>query len=915
MHENHPLFGRSRETEIIEGLIDGVAENRSAVVIIEGGAGAGKTALLDYVVETARQRELRVLYTSGGHRRPQRILGCARELLGVPPAVPTLSSGPDLGLGFGPDPGLDDQFAELDARVHHLTAEGPLVLVVDDVQRIDEPSLSWLAHLARGLSGLPLLLVASVSTGERPAAREPYDDLRNTLNLTEIHLNPFGQEDVEQVLATNRETPVSPQFAALCLRLTGGNPRFTWDLARLLNAEGIAADDESTGLLAGLAPPRIARYISDRLARHSAQALDVAKVLAVLGGTARPSVVRELCGFEGSTCDDTIQSLTELGLLRAGGTVAFVHPIVRTTLYRCMRTAERSTRHLAAAKVLAARDADAALLGRHLLAAGSTTDPEITDLLCDVAVRLASMGDLEQSTACLQRAIQGSLSPAHRAKLTLQLGVALGGYDARASIKHLRHASTGVRTSAEHAVIGQHLALATAALGDLDGAIGVLDEHVGLLHERDPGLGRRLRGYRRMLSMLRGGSSEGFAWEQPSRGSTHIECDSGTRAALATGLAWKGENLERSAGEAEAALATGRLTGAGSLVIGFALLPMVYADRLDAVERQLLDAEQHLPAVQVPELAALRSHVALRRGDVAQAEVAAWAATAAVADDLPEPVLLHHLAVLVDVMLERGEHEEAAEMLRQAGLPHELPVTWRHNHLLHSRGRLRIACGDIRAGIEDLLACGERLARWGVTNPSVSTWRSDAALAFDRLGERPRARALAREEVIAARSWLAGRSLGVSLRALALLTTDSGKRLTMLREAVQVLERSPAALDLGRAVVDLGTALAEDNQESEARDMLRRGLDLAQRCGGTALADHALAELVRYGARPRRRAQTGWAALTPAERRVAQLVVEGRKNREIAQILFVSQRTVELHLTNIYRKLNVSSRVALVKAS
>ncbi|MDP9861413.1 MULTISPECIES: ATP-binding protein [Streptosporangium] len=901
MHGNdpYPLVGRRHETTLIDGLIGDLAENRSALVIVEGGAGAGKTALLNYVVEATRRHGVRVLFTSGGHQHPQQPLGAVRELLepgrvSVPPAVP----------GSGPE----ELFAGLHEHVRHLTDEGPLALVVDDVHRIDHLSLGWLAHLARRLSGIPLLLVASVSTGERPASRESYDDLRNTLNRTEIHLSPLGQEDVERLLGSYRQTPPSPQFAALCRQLTGGNPRFTHDLARLLDAEGVTMDEESAGLLPGLAPPRTAQYISDRLARHSTHSLDVAKVLAVLGGGARPTLVRELCGFEGSVCADTIQSLTELGLLRAGGTVAFVHPIVRTALYRCMRTGERSRHHLTAAKVLAARNGDASLIGRHLLAAAPTTDPEITDLLCDVAVRLASTGDLEQSTACLQRAIQSSLSPVHRAKLTLQLGVALGGYDARASIRHLRHASTGVRTSAEHALIGQHLALATAALGDLDGAISVLDEHVGLLDGQDPTLSRRLRGYRMILETLHAGPA-GREWG-PAASAT----DSGARAALATRLAWRGEDLERSIREAETAPATGRSVGAGSLVTSFSLLPLVYADRLDTVERQLLDAEQHLPAVQVPELAVLRSHVALRRGDVAQAEVAARAAVAAVADGLPEPVLFHHLATLVDVLLERGEHEEAADLLRQAGLPHEPPGTWRHNHLLDSRGRLRIACGDLRAGVEDLLACGERLARWGVANPAVSMWRSAAALALDRLGDGSRARTIAREQVVAARAWPAGRSLGGSLRTLALLTPDPRKRVTILREAVQILEKSPAALELGRAVVELGTALAEADQEGEARDMLRRGLDLAQRCGGTALADHAHAELVRYGARPRRRAQTGWAALTPAEKRVAQLVVDGRKNREIAQLLFVSQRTVELHLTNIYRKLNVSSRVALVKA-
>ncbi|NUR93326.1 MAG: helix-turn-helix transcriptional regulator [Nonomuraea sp.] len=140
--------------------------------------------------------------------------------------------------------------------------------------------------------------------------------------------------------------------------------------------------------------------------------------------------------------------------------------------------------------------------------------------------------------------------------------------------------------------------------------------------------------------------------------------------------------------------------------------------------------------------------------------------------------------------------------------------------------------------------------------------------------------------------------------------------MTLLRQAVTVLEEAPSAtLELGHAVADLGTALAGTDQREEAREMLRRALDLGQRCGGTALGDHALAALLKLGARPRRRAQTGWDALTPAESRVAELAVEGKKNREIAGILYVSLRTVELHLTSIYRKLSVSNRAELIRGS
>ncbi|NUP68244.1 MAG: AAA family ATPase, partial [Nonomuraea sp.] len=552
-----PLLGREAEIRLLDSVVGDAAQGRSAVVIIEGGAGTGKTALLNHVVAVARREGTRVLFASGGRRRPQPEFETVCELLGLrqPPAVP--------------ESGSEDVFAELYEHVRRITQEGPLVLVVDDVHRVDQLSLGWLAHLARRLSGLPLLLVVSVPVGELPASRQAYDELRGTVNHTEILLNPLGQEEVAGLLELYGGPRPSAQFAALCKRLTGGNPRFVHELIRQLGQEGIGTDDESAGLLPGLAPPRVARYVADRLARHSAHSLTVAKVLAVLDGDARPTLVRELCGIEENEVANTILGLTELGLLRAGGTIAFVHPIVRTALYRCMRAEERSRYHLGAAKLLAAREADAPVMGRHLLAAGPTASPEITELLCDVAVRLTSMGYLEQATACMQRAIQSSLSPAHRVKLMLQLGIALSGYDHHASIKHLRNASAGARTAAEHALIGQHLALATAALGDLDAAIGVLDQHVDRVDRADPALGARLRGYRRILTMLNATERAPAA----SDGGPRTEGEpvtavpsGGGRAAAAVRLAWRGRDLAGTRAAADSALAEDGLLDAGALV-------------------------------------------------------------------------------------------------------------------------------------------------------------------------------------------------------------------------------------------------------------------------------------------------------------------------------------------------------------
>jgi DNA-binding NarL/FixJ family response regulator len=133
----------------------------------------------------------------------------------------------------------------------------------------------------------------------------------------------------------------------------------------------------------------------------------------------------------------------------------------------------------------------------------------------------------------------------------------------------------------------------------------------------------------------------------------------------------------------------------------------------------------------------------------------------------------------------------------------------------------------------------------------------------------------------------------------------------LLREAVEVLAGSEARLEHARAIVDLGAALRRANQRTEARERLREGVDLAQRLAAFGLAGRANDEIAATGARPRKVLQTGLDALTASERRVGQLAADGMTNKEIAQTLFVTIKTVEVHLSHAYRKLEISSRAQL----
>ena len=199
------------------------------------------------------------------------------------------------------------------------------------------------------------------------------------------------------------------------------------------------------------------------------------------------------------------------------------------------------------------------------------------------------------------------------------------------------------------------------------------------------------------------------------------------------------------------------------------------------------------------------------------------------------------------------------------------------------------------------------------TCPGYLHWRSEAALAYLLLGEQDEAQALATEEVELARAFGGQRALGIALRAAGIIEGGAAGE-ELLREAVAAHEQAGVKLDHARSLVDLGALLRRANKRSEARDVLRQALDIAHRLGARPLAERAETELRATGARPRRVVLTGLEALTASERRVAELAAQDLTNREIAQQLFVTARTVEGHLTSVFRKLRITSREELSAA-
>jgi len=274
---------------------------------------------------------------------------------------------------------------------------------------------------------------------------------------------------------------------------------------------------------------------------------------------------------------------------------------------------------------------------------------------------------------------------------------------------------------------------------------------------------------------------------------------------------------------------------------------------------------------------------------------------------------LFSAAALVEVLVERGEIGGAASVLEEAGDPGDAEGMLFNLFLIHARGRLLSARGEHQSAVVCLRDVAERTKQAGWLSPALACWRSDLALALAGLGEREEASALAQEEVELARAFGRPRALGVALRAHGLVE-GGALGVSLLADAVSVLERSAARLEYARALVDLGGTLRRVNQRVLSRERLSDGARVAARCGASTLVERAHQELLVAGARPRRFGPELRDQLTASERRVADLAASGMTNREIAQALFVTMRTVETHLTHVYSKLDINGREPLAAA-
>jgi DNA-binding CsgD family transcriptional regulator len=793
----------------------------------------------------------------------------------------------------------------------NLAERRPLVLCVDDLQWVDGESLRFLAYLSERVSELPLLLVASLRTGEPVTDPEAIAAIAGSTGALVLAPRPLGREAIAELTAgaLGEESE-----ADRILAQSGGNPLFAVELLRAAQtAPGSGGPSP--------APEAIVALVKRRVAREPEETRIVARALAVLGAGGRPGEVAALAGLDLEPTLAALDRLVAAELSVAERPTEFLHPVLTEAILADVGPgALIGLRHHAAEIV---READVTRAAAHLAAVEPPTptgSPWAAGVLVDAAAEARARGGSATAVAYLRQALEEPLDDDRRRAVLLELGSIEAQSRDPAGLEHLEQASALAGEPIEHGRIALALGDALFYFAALERCAKVCRAAIDRLDGADRELWLALEATALNAEALLGVTRDrpGQLADEVGGGRTP-----GERAVLVHVLAdlvARGETERDGVLElARRAVADGRLldeVGAASPVYIYAGTVLAWVDEFETVveltTRGLERGRATGSRMTVAYALALRAGARLRAGDVTAAETDAEM----VVDELAEADPMAYAVALawwLEALVERGDVDAARAALDRSGLTGPLPELGTIFYLLLARASVLRAEGDIEGALREYEEVGRRTALAHCPSPAACDWRTRAALAHIQLGQRDRALALADEEVTLARQAASPRALAIALRGRALCAEDPVELLALLDEAAAVAAHSGARLEHARIQVDRGAA-AHAVAREDARPLLEEGMDLAHRCGADALVERALEALRATGARPRRPRVSGVAALTPQERRITTLAAAGNSNREIAEALFLTRRTVETHLSNAYRKLGITTREELPRA-
>lgn len=944
-----PLYERTRELEELTALMANAREGAGQLAVVEGPAGIGKTRLLTEARVGAQKADMRVLAARGLELEREFAYGVVRGLF--EPVLNRASEDERAELLTGvteqaaallghadpaPSRWEDGSFAILHGLfwlTANLCAQSPLLVVVDDLHWCDTPSLRFLIHLLPRLDGLQLLVVVAQRPAEPAADQHLLAQITTDPLATVLRPAPLSQTGSARLVRALLTEDAEDEFCSACYAATGGNPLLLRELISVATAEGVNANAAGATWLAELGPQAVGQRMALRLARLGPLDAALCRAVAILGEGADPATAAALAGMEFGRALDVARRLVALDILRFGerssqqtsclfeGTLEFVHPLVQAAVYGELSQSDRLAGHVHAARLLAEHGAAAEKVAAHLLRLPPAGDPTTVRTLRSAADEAFLRGSPETAVAYLERCIKEPPAPAERMEILVQLGAVAQLVNMAKAAKYLGAALPLHQKPDRKATIAEMLGRALLFTGRTDEALRVLSQAVESFADEHADLRRRLEAGLITVVMADHALGPPTAEHLSRLRDAPLDAGIGSRmldATIALQDTLTGAPAETAIDRARRALADGVMIEQinGSEAFFCACLVLMAAD-LDEVmsilDASLAQAHQHGSVLAFATAKGLRALAWLWRGFPAEAEVDAREAVRAITTaglELGRPLIG---AMLADALMEQGRLPEAAAVLEwatpttQTGY-HAEPMYW----FFESHARLLMLQNRSDEGLQALLACGDRFADW--TNPAILDWRSRAALALLAAGRREEARPLAAQELDLARRWGAPRALGRALWVSGLVAGDAADGLALLEEAVRVLAPSPARLEHAKALIEFGAAVRRSGHPAQSRQYLRDGVDQAQTCGATPLVARGQTELRAAGGRPRRSALSGPAALTPSERRVADLAAAGYSNRDIAHALFITTKTVEVHLTRAYRKLRVTGRAGLARA-
>jgi len=898
------LYGRDAERLALADLLDGARASRSGVLLLVGEAGIGKSALLaDTVADAIDMRLVRAAGVESESELPyaglHQLLRPLQGMLGDIPPPQADALGAALGLRTGAPA---DRFLVSAAALSLLAAaaeERPLLCVVDDAHWLDRPSADALAFVGRRLQAEPLALLMAARDGRLDAFA----------GLPELRIEGVSGPAADALLAASGGLQLPAEVRARLVEVTHGNPLALMEMPRALSREQLAGRSP----IADPPPltPRLERVFVDRVRRLPDESR-LLLLVAAADDTGETRVVLEAAAALGAVAGD-LQAAEEAGLLTVEpDRVVFRHPLVRSAVYQGAGFAQRQAVHRALADVHA-DDGDADRRTWHLAAAASGPDAGVAEALEASADRARGRGALAAAASALERAAELTADEEPRAARLAKAGSAawLAGLLPRA-VALLEAARRLTADPVLRADIDHSRALIELQSGLPATAHRILLEAGAEIAPIDP---------RRAVAMLvSSGEAAGYGGmraEEISAGRRAARLGAGRpgtafELAMLDGVgAWLSHDFEAAVPKLRSALAAAEASDnpRRHYFAGVASLYLLDEGTARAFLARAAEELRALGAISMLTIALqVLAFAEMLEGRIASAAAHANEALQLALETGQENGACQARAVLAwtDAIFGRAEdcRAHAAEVFALAsvrGLGMQSGIaTW-------ALGELELGARDAEAALVQFV----RLARHepGRSHASFGLATSPQLIEAAVRAGRPEAAGLAGLEAFerAARCADAEAALAMAARARALLA-DGEEAVAGFEAAIAHHAASPRPFETARTRLLYGETLRRGRQRRAAREHLEAALDAFEQLGAAGWAARARAELRASGRSARRREPGTVDRLTPQELQIARLVAGGSSNRDVAAHLYLSPRTVDFHLRNVFAKLGIASR-------